>query len=89
MLKWFYWKNDKNRYKIYGKNDKTLAHFRKKQYLCSEYSVRCSRTANITRESQVIIVRKLRTIYQELLILSGYERARFSNTFKEIDVKRT
>jgi len=46
MLKWFYWKNDKNRYKIYGKNDKTLAHFKKKQYLCSEYSVRCSRTAN-------------------------------------------
>ena len=24
MLKWFYWKNDKNRYKIYGKNDKTI-----------------------------------------------------------------
>ena len=89
MLRWIYWKNDKNRYKIYGKNDKTLAHFKKKLYLCSEISVRCSRTANITRESQVIIVRKLRTIYQELLILSGYEGARFSYTIKEIDVKRT
>ena len=89
MLKWFYWKNDKNRYKIYGKNDKTLAHFKKKQYLCTGFSVRCSRTANITRESQVIIVRKLRTISQELLILRGYEGARFSYTIKEIDVKRT
>ena len=59
MLKWFYWKNDKNRYKIYGKNDKTLAHFKKKQYLCTGFSVRCSRTANIMHVSQVIIVRKL------------------------------
>ena len=66
-----------------------LAYIKKKQYLCSEISVRYSRTANITRESQVIIVRKLRTIYQELLILSGYEGARFSYTIKEIDVKRT
>ncbi len=37
----------------------------------------------------VFAVRELRTIYQELLILSGYEGARFSYTIKEIDVKRT
>ena len=24
MQEWIYWKNDKNRYKIYGKNDKTI-----------------------------------------------------------------
>ena len=65
-----------------------LAYIKKKQYLCAGFSVRDSRTANITRESQVIIVRKLRTISQKLLILSRYERARFGNTFKEIDVKR-
>ena len=39
MLKWFYWKNDKNSYKIYGKNDKTLAHFKKKQYLCGRFNL--------------------------------------------------
>ena len=65
---------------------KILAYIKKKQYLCTGFSVRDSRTANITCESQVIIVRKLRTIYQELLILSGYEGARFSYTIKEIDV---
>ena len=37
----------------------------------------------------VFAVRERRTISQELLILSGYEGARFSYTIKEIDVKRT
>ena len=33
MLRWIYWKNDKNRYKIYGKNDKTTE---KASKMCSE-----------------------------------------------------
>ena len=33
MLRWIYWKNDKNRYKIYGKNDKTTE---KTSKMCSE-----------------------------------------------------
>ena len=55
MQEWIDWKNDKNRYKIYGKNDKTLAYIKKKQYLCTEFSVRCSRTANIKCLRQAII----------------------------------
>lgn len=37
----------------------------------------------------VFAVRERRTISQKLLILSGYEGARFSYTIKEIDLKRT
>ena len=37
----------------------------------------------------VFAIRERRTISQNLLILSGYEGARFSYTIKEIDVKRT
>ena len=32
-MRWIYWKNDKNRYKIYGKNDKTTE---KASKMCSE-----------------------------------------------------
>ena len=48
-----------------------------------------SKKSSTFAANTVFAVRERRTIYQELLILSGYERARFSNTFKEIDVKRT
>ena len=41
------------------------------------------------RRILVFAIRERRTIYQELLFLSGYEGARFSYTIKEIDVKRT
>ena len=48
-----------------------------------------SKKSSTFAANTVFAVRERRTIYQELLILSGYERERFSNTFKEIDVKRT
>ena len=45
-----------------------------------------SKKSSTFAANTVFAVRERRTIYQELLILSGYERARFGNTFKEIDV---
>ena len=53
------------------------------------FFLRISEKSSTFAPDLVFAIRERRTITQELLILSGYEGARFSYTIKEIDVKRT